>query len=173
MAQLEATVTDLNKLLPSFTRRNLNLIGKLDRVLECHRTGDPSVAKLDRKSQLIIAHLKEDLAKQTYELIDLHIRKLDAILGKFDNVDDPKAKALIQGINDETRLLHTKRGGKEDDGIDPSEPTYCICNQVAFGEMIECDNPDCEKEWFHVQCVGKPENTQEWYCPDCSRQRAG
>jgi inhibitor of growth protein 4 len=29
-----------------------------------------------------------------------------------------------------------------DEGIDPNEPTYCICNQVSFGEMIACDNDD-------------------------------
>lgn len=26
--------------------------------------------------------------------------------------------------------------------IDPNEPTFCLCNQVSFGEMIGCDNPD-------------------------------
>jgi len=26
--------------------------------------------------------------------------------------------------------------------IDPNEPTFCLCKQVFFGEMIACDNPD-------------------------------
>lgn len=26
--------------------------------------------------------------------------------------------------------------------VDPNEPTYCTCNQVSYGEMIGCDNPD-------------------------------
>lgn len=26
--------------------------------------------------------------------------------------------------------------------IDPNEPTFCLCNQVSFGQMICCDNPD-------------------------------
>lgn len=26
--------------------------------------------------------------------------------------------------------------------VDPNEPTYCICSQVSFGEMIACDNED-------------------------------
>ena len=25
---------------------------------------------------------------------------------------------------------------------DPSEPRYCICNQVSYGEMVACDNDD-------------------------------
>jgi len=26
--------------------------------------------------------------------------------------------------------------------IDPNEPKFCLCNQVSFGQMIGCDNPD-------------------------------
>lgn len=26
--------------------------------------------------------------------------------------------------------------------VDPNEPTYCVCHQVSYGEMIGCDNPD-------------------------------
>lgn len=26
--------------------------------------------------------------------------------------------------------------------VDPNEPTYCLCNQVSYGEMVGCDNPD-------------------------------
>lgn len=25
---------------------------------------------------------------------------------------------------------------------DPDEQTYCICNQVSYGEMVACDNED-------------------------------
>lgn len=41
--------------------------------------------------------------------------------------------------------------------VDPNEPTYCLCHQVSYGEMIGCDNPDvsvghaavgfCRKMW--------------------------
>lgn len=64
--------------------------------------------------------------------------------------------------------------------VDPNEPTYCLCHQVSYGEMIGCDNPDvsvrlcgcfgsaaislvfilvpclilqCPIEWFHFACV--------------------
>ncbi|XP_058633836.1 inhibitor of growth protein 1-like isoform X2 [Onychostoma macrolepis] len=52
--------------------------------------------------------------------------------------------------------------------IDPNEPTYCLCEQVSFGEMIGCDNDECPIEWFHFSCVGlnhKPKG--KWYCPKC------
>ena len=52
--------------------------------------------------------------------------------------------------------------------IDPNEPTYCLCEQVSYGEMIGCDNDECPIEWFHFSCVGlhhKPKG--KWYCPKC------
>ncbi|XP_029437898.1 inhibitor of growth protein 2 [Rhinatrema bivittatum] len=55
-----------------------------------------------------------------------------------------------------------------DFAVDPDEPTYCLCNQVSYGEMIGCDNGQCPIEWFHFSCVGlsyKPKG--KWYCPKC------
>jgi len=28
----------------------------------------------------------------------------------------------------------------EDKLIDPNEPQYCLCNQIAYGTMVACDN---------------------------------
>ncbi|XP_077400761.1 inhibitor of growth protein 2 [Vanacampus margaritifer] len=66
-----------------------------------------------------------------------------------------------------------KRKSKQDASpvdfpIDPNEPTYCLCEQVSYGEMIGCDNDQCPIEWFHFSCVGltyKPKG--KWYCPKC------
>ena len=41
-----------------------------------------------------------------------------------------------------------------DTEVDQDEPLYCHCNRVSFGEMVACDAHDCEKEWFHLNCVG-------------------
>lgn len=56
--------------------------------------------------------------------------------------------------------------------VDPNEPTYCVCHQVSYGEMIGCDNLECAIEWFHFGCVGlttKPKG--KWYCPICTEKR--
>ena len=52
--------------------------------------------------------------------------------------------------------------------IDPDEPTYCLCDQVSYDEMIGCDNDLCPIERFHFGCVllqGKPKG--KWLCPKC------
>jgi hypothetical protein len=59
--------------------------------------------------------------------------------------------------------------------IDPNEPIYCFCRNVAYGEMIGCDNPNCQYEWFHYRCVGltrQPTAGNRWLCPKCKREQA-
>ena len=34
--------------------------------------------------------------------------------------------------------------------VDPNEPTYCLCHQVSYGEMIGCDNTDVSV-WCVIQ----------------------
>lgn len=57
---------------------------------------------------------------------------------------------------------------KEIDGkIGPKEPIYCFCNYVSYGNMIKCDNPKCEKEWFHFHCVGLRNLPKgKWFCSE-------
>lgn len=176
---------------------------------------------------------KVQLSVQTYELVDKHIRRLDADLAKFEaeirsrnsnvarspeeNVSNSKrgrkkgkgkekaAKKKSTTSDEEascTKSVGTKKKSKKGtpvttvatgskaanvsavaddvasapDGIDmpvdPNEPTYCLCNQVSYGEMIGCDNSDCPIEWFHFACVNlvtKPKG--KWYCPRCSLSR--
>lgn len=61
----------------------------------------------------------------------------------------------------------------QDDGIDPDETTYCICQQISYGEMIFCENDTCPIEWFHFSCVdltSKPKG--RWFCPQCRGDKA-
>jgi len=47
----------------------------------------------------------------------------------------------------------TKKNGNRDIAVDANEPTYCICKQISYGEMICCDNDLCPLEWFHFSCI--------------------
>jgi len=194
---------------------------------------------------------KVSIAIQTYEMVDKHIRRLDADLAKFeaemrekgrlsqtetedddDAVDDDngedngnkkgasgargrknksgqtptsannsKKKKGQKGVTaKEEKEDGTTKSGKKpnkkganankdaggssgnaatapwanvpqeiiDMPVDPNEPTYCLCQQVSYGEMIGCDNTDCPIEWFHFGCMQlttKPKG--KWYCPKC------
>lgn len=59
-------------------------------------------------------------------------------------------------------------GNGEDDEL------YCFCQQVSYGEMVGCDNPNCKYEWFHYDCVGLTEPPAGvWFCPDCRKDGKG
>eukprot|EP00794_Sanderia_malayensis_P015163 gene15163-16722_t len=152
---------------------------------------------------------KVQLAIQTYEMVDRHIRKLDSDLTRFENelkqqrqlqVEEPEVPAKKEkGKKRKSEKVESgkkKRKSKNvleeaplpvsatplitmatdmnvlDMPVDPNEPTYCLCHQVSYGEMIGCDNLDCPIEWFHFGCVGlssKPKG--KWFCPKCSQDK--
>jgi len=70
-------------------------------------------------------------------------------------------------IVEEPTLLETPIESTE--WYDPSEPRYCLCNQVSYGDMVACDNDTCPIEWFHYGCVGITSTPKgKWYCPQCA-----
>ncbi|OXB60490.1 hypothetical protein ASZ78_000781 [Callipepla squamata] len=147
---------------------------------------------------------KVQLAMQTYEMVDKHIRRLDTDLARFEadlkekqiessDYDSSSSKGKKKGrAQKEKKAARARSKGKNSDEeapktaqkklklvrtsteygmpsvtfgnvhpsdvldmpVDPNEPTYCLCHQVSYGEMIGCDNPDCSIEWFHFACVG-------------------
>ncbi|KAI1311128.1 hypothetical protein F5Y03DRAFT_322009 [Xylaria venustula] len=62
-------------------------------------------------------------------------------------------------------------GHGDDEGeVEGDEPLYCYCNGVSYGEMVACDANDCEREWFHLECVGlkvAPSTNMKWFCDNC------
>ncbi|XP_016990275.1 inhibitor of growth protein 5 isoform X2 [Drosophila rhopaloa] len=86
-----------------------------------------------------------------------------------------KSKKTVEVDDSEKESCHTAATHPSDVmdmPVDPNEPTYCLCHQVSYGEMIGCDNPDCPIEWFHFACVGlttKPKG--KWFCPKCTQDR--
>ena len=56
----------------------------------------------------------------------------------------------------------------DEDGGDGDDRKYCTCRSVSYGNMVACDNDDCEFEWFHWGCVGMTrEPVGKWYCEAC------
>ncbi|XP_030642653.1 inhibitor of growth protein 1 isoform X3 [Chanos chanos] len=88
----------------------------------------------------------------------------------FGTPKEKKAKTSTSSSKKKKRskAKQEREASPADLPIDPNEPTYCLCEQVSYGEMIGCDNDECPIEWFHFSCVGlhhKPKG--KWYCPKC------
>ncbi|CAA15917.1 Rpd3L and NuA4 histone acetyltransferase complex ING family subunit Png1 [Schizosaccharomyces pombe] len=59
-----------------------------------------------------------------------------------------------------------------EEDMEEDNEKYCFCQQGSYGQMVACDNANCEREWFHMECVGlkaPPEGT--WYCEACRDQK--
>ncbi|KAK6335321.1 hypothetical protein TWF718_010751 [Orbilia javanica] len=91
--------------------------------------------------------------------------------GKLDPRQPHSARKPRKSEEDDPLNQSGEYGDDGDDmPIDPNEPTYCLCNRISFGTMVGCDNEDCPKEWFHMECVqlaAEPPKTVKWYCPLC------
>jgi hypothetical protein len=132
-------------------------------------------------------------AQQIYDFIDGHIRKLDKDLQAFD-ADIAKERQRLglppaPGTTPGSEPTEGKRRQRKDGAppapltdeelyqialahADETEPTYCYCKRISYGEMIACENSECPIEWFHFGCVGlTPENRPKgkWYCKECKR----
>ena len=46
----------------------------------------------------------------------------------------------MEGLVDET--VETEEWVEGEWAPDPNEPRYCLCNQVSYGDMVACDNPE-------------------------------
>uniref|UniRef100_A0A336MZ97 Inhibitor of growth protein n=1 Tax=Culicoides sonorensis TaxID=179676 RepID=A0A336MZ97_CULSO len=104
---------------------------------------------------------KLQIVQQLTDLIETKTRQLDQ---NFKNLDYASGHNSSRDTREDTP--------PQEEAIDPDEPTYCLCDQISFGEMILCDNDLCPIEWFHFSCVGlatKPKG--KWYCPNCRGDR--
>jgi len=132
------------------------------------RNKKQSKAAAAASSQLGSAqHLQLDVGG----LMDIDTGILDPssfVMGTGNN--SPTTEELLSGGN---RSGTGSGGTPEQDWYDPSEPRYCICNQVSYGDMVACDNEDCPYEWFHYPCVGiEAPPKGKWYCPTCTANMA-
>jgi len=79
-------------------------------------------------------------------------------------------KSALGSSRKKDRKRHMSSSMATDDEWDEEE-AYCVCGQASYGQMIACDNEDCEIEWFHLECVGLTQvPSEKWFCPLCRKK---
>jgi len=140
------------------------------------------------------------IAVQCYDWIDTHVSALDHELEQFERdvktlfIEFPEkdqpitaefvsrrtCRSPVLGSTDywDTSCARIEEAAKtavvfaseEEIAAIPNEPLYCSCRRVSFGDMVACDNEECQYEWFHYPCVGLTMSPRgKWYCPDCRK----
>jgi len=106
---------------------------------------------------------KINIAEKLYNLIHEPTEKLDKELHQ---------RGLDKGEDDGSRKKRGKKpirkGMKRSEWeYDPNEPRYCYCGRPSYGEMVMCENTYCDREWFHVDCLGEKKLPEKWFCRNC------
>ncbi|CAH1777739.1 unnamed protein product [Owenia fusiformis] len=159
---------------------------KHDKVTNEHSTKEKELKQKEKEKErekeepppAIVKQEKEDKNEKTDKGVKRQRRQrqhLDSttskeeIIEKREKDEKPKKKKKRKTTKKEEK----GQSSPADIPIDPDEPTYCLCEQVSYGEMIGCDNDACEIEWFHFNCVQlstKPKG--KWYCPQCRGEKS-
>lgn len=167
---------------------------KVESMLRTQNIDPRRFSSLKDKANALVDR-KLSLSVEIYDAIEQHVQRLDEELksyepdirdefSQFPSHDQPisshfiaerQSLGVFPGDHDFWDIASTEmqseavdKSFNEDEEIDPDEPKYCTCKKVSHGEMIACDNDDCEVEWFHFECVGlqaKPKG--RWICPSC------
>lgn len=175
------------------SKRSMELMGELDAMVQklSAKIDDllESPNPLDVKEEIILlrkiveslSERKSQLAVKNYDLIDQNMKVLDqglVVIQKALTLNENflPVPLAVDAQNDKPHVGRKRKFAIESEPIaesyatiDPNEPLYCTCRRFAFGDMIACDNENCEIEWFHYQCVNltkKPRNN--WLCPTCA-----
>ncbi|GMR48545.1 hypothetical protein PMAYCL1PPCAC_18740, partial [Pristionchus mayeri] len=175
--ELDIKVTDLVKKINIRVCAYAKSIKKMTREQKNHHISEIEKMYVEAGN---MSRSKVALATELYDSVDQDISMMDKTTKKLE----AGSRRLVDedgGTSDGCRRKKKKKGDQFEDApvlnvpvvempVDPNEPVYCTCNQVSFGEMVCCDNPDCKVEWFHFQCVGMtagPPQHVKWFCEIC------
>jgi inhibitor of growth protein 3 len=69
--------------------------------------------------------------------------------GQLEGPGMPVARSFPNPTPSVTADVDTDGGaaGADGDGDGDDGRTYCYCERISFGEMIACDDSNCEREW--------------------------
>lgn len=91
-----------------------------------------------------------------------------------DRTTTPSTNASLSGSDDDgsaspsSAVGATQLDGSGDADENDDETLYCLCHKVSYGDMVGCDNDECQYQWFHYKCVNVTEEPKgEWLCPQC------
>lgn len=87
---------------------------------------------------------------------------------------DANRKRKSTSVQEPTNSKRQKRRVSDSSEDASEELTYCYCNGPSSGTMIGCDGPECEEEWFHLECAGLddvPPEGEDWFCRNCEPEK--
>ncbi|EAY20213.1 PHD-finger family protein [Trichomonas vaginalis G3] len=127
-------------------------------------------ARLEYEAQIILDYSaqKVEAARSLVDLLDQaeqeilgEIKLMESFLATKKTFDqNPLAEDYVEKLKSRIQNSTAANDGEH----------YCLCRGLNVGQMVQCDNPKCPFEWFHVECVGITNRSENsWLCPYCSQ----
>jgi hypothetical protein len=111
-------------------------------------------------------------------ILDLGAQRVECARSLVDLLTQAESEILKEIRLTETNLLESRKLlnsaiAREPPSAVPSvnEEHYCFCRGAMMGNMVNCENPACPFQWFHLECVGLrsiPPTSECWICPHCT-----
>jgi len=85
------------------------------------------------------------IIKKFQNLLNLVVTKQKKIKSKLSNIDSYIFDSynyinFLKNCRLRRGIVCKEISNDEDESFDPNEPRYCLCNQIAYGTMVACDN---------------------------------
>lgn len=170
--------SDVTEHLPVDLLRSLQLIRKLDdESTFCINQLDDlalTVSTTQPEQYLQMAQLLKTSTKnrsitlteacKLYEIVKKHLHTIEQTLQDLQEAWQKRQQIKTPTTHTAEIKPSNKKQSKK---VPVEEPRYCFCNQVSYGRMIACDNNNCEREWFHWDCVHLSSAPKgKWTCSD-------
>ncbi|OMJ69911.1 hypothetical protein SteCoe_32238 [Stentor coeruleus] len=136
-----------------------------------------------QQKALSLSEEKIAISKQLLDMIDFHTIKLkqdlEAYKKEVATENEAAEEKIIKKQKNERTIMDMDipmsmfiDNPEMQEGFDMTNDenkAYCYCGKGSYGEMIECENPNCKREWFHMECVGLTSQPGgSWFCDDCA-----
>lgn len=141
---------------------------------------EQELAEIERLQKLLygMSLEKVKVSEQLHEVVSESLQKIDGELGRL-RTEQKKSGQPEDDREERENALKKKKQKYEQKQLqknfpsdrewqyDRAEPKYCYCGTPSHGEMVECEAPFCEREWFHRNCIDDKVLPEQWFCKNC------
>ncbi|ORD99303.1 ING4 [Hepatospora eriocheir] len=134
---------------------------KLDKMItKLPKVNSKKLKKFKSKLERLFK-VRKELLNDFQECLKKHIEDYNKLCEIADRKILPKQ---LKNIGESRLVIRIK------EKQEVSSDTFCTCNDIAYGQMICCDNIHCDISWYHFKCVGLHSIPNEgWICHNCKK----
>ncbi|OQS55471.1 Ing5 [Ecytonucleospora hepatopenaei] len=142
---------------------------KVDLVIDKYKNKlKKAMAKLPKKNEKSLERIKRRLTemfenkKNLVEGLEESIKKHKLFFDKLNSLSNYSVSTNDILLRSKSPMVVKVNNESTDNRI------YCSCGGKAYGNMIRCDEEECDIGWYHYKCIGILKTPKSpWKCSRC------